>query len=440
MNAHVECGLSDEALEEYKAKAMKGLARLLDMQESGEVGFMNLPKMDFRDVKEYAKHVKGTFNDLIVIGIGGSSLGLEALCNALLPHGYNTLSYAERGSFPRVWVLDNVDPSKASSIMKECKPEDTLVCVISKSGSTVETAANFSIIYKWLDENLDNIAGSIVAITDPEKGPLRKLVNEKGLKSFVVPDNVGGRFSILSHVGLLPGAILGMDVDKLLSGADALVGQYDMAITLSAIYMYYIDKGFNINVLMPYSERLKLFGDWFCQLWGESLGKDETYSGKPINFGTTPVKVLGAIDQHSQVQLYKAGPADKVITFLEVQTHNQEKQIKTDIEAYKYIDGQPLGELMNIELKATEAAIKNAGRPSVKISVDILDEHTLGELIMLFEYIVPIIGLAYDINPFDQPAVEEGKQYAYGIMEREGFVEMKNKFEGIYVKNDDYII
>ncbi|WP_277655873.1 glucose-6-phosphate isomerase [Seleniivibrio woodruffii] len=441
MDKYITGGLSEEQLEEYKEKAKLGLSRLLRMYDNGDAGFIGLPSQNTAPLKKFAKEINGKFNDLIVVGIGGSSLGVETVCNAMLPFGYNARSFAERGCFPRVWVADNVDPSKINSILSECQPEDTFVCIITKSGSTVETAANFGVIYEWLTTKVKNPKKQICAITDPEKGSLRAMANDKGFVSFEVQPNVGGRFSVLSPVGLVPAAILGLDIDKLLQGAmSANKDGYEQILTLSAIYMYFMDKGKNINVMMPYSSRLISFADWFCQLWGESLGKSKTKNGKDISFGTTPVRATGTIDQHSQVQLYKEGPNDKVFTFIEVLNHDKDKKIVSPYEAYDYLNGHTLGKLCNIELMGTEAALKTADRPSVKISLDIVDEYTIGALFMLWQYIVPVIGLAYDIDPFDQPGVEEGKDYAYSMLGRKGYDSTKAKLTEIYKKQNDFIV
>lgn len=414
--------------------------------EEGKIGFTDLPKQDTSAMKKFAKDINGKFNDLILIGIGGSALGVETLCTSMLPHGYNARSFAGRGAFPRVWVADNVDPCKISAILDECEPEDTYVVVITKSGSTVETAANFNIIYEWLDEGAKDPKKHICTVTDPENGTLRKITNNSGYASFEVPQNVGGRFSVLSPVGgLLPAVLLGMDIDKLLEGAGSVTkDQYEKIITLASIYMYFMDNGRNINVIMPYSSRLSSMADWFCQLWGgESLGKQfNIKGGDEVLFGTTPVRAVGVIDQHSQVQLFKEGPQDKIVTFIEVSKHEKDKKIIAEYEDYEYLEGgHSLGELCNIELLATEAALKNTGKPSVKISIDSIDEQTVGALFMLFQYIVPVIGLACDIDPFDQPGVEEGgKNYAYGLLDKEGYSDMKKKFEEIFVKRDDFIV
>ncbi|MGD9808364.1 MAG: glucose-6-phosphate isomerase [Deferribacterales bacterium] len=441
MSAFIEGGLDDTALAKYREKAMTGLSRLLRLVDDGKAGFVNLPSQDTSEMKKYAKEMGGKFNDLILVGIGGSSLGMETLCNALLPYGHNARSFSTRGGFPRVWVADNVDPSKLSAILSECHPEDTFVCVITKSGSTVETAANFNIIYEWLDEGVKDVKKHFCAITDPEGGTLRKISSAEGFVTFPVPQNVGGRFSVLSSVGLLPAAMLGMDIDKLLEGAASVTkDKYEKIVTLSSIYMYFMENGRNINVLMPYSSRLSSFADWFCQLWGESLGKSKDTDGNEVLFGSTPVKAVGVIDQHSQVQLFKEGPNDKIVTFIEVEKHEKDKKIMAEFDDYGYLEGHSLGELCNIELLATEAALKNTGKPSVKVSIDSIDEYTLGALFMMWQYIVPVVGLANDIDPFDQPGVEEGKNYSYGLLGRSSYDNMKTKFEEIYVKRDDFIV
>lgn len=441
MDAFIEGGLDDSALEKYREKARVGLSRLLRLVDEDKAGFVNLPQQDTSAMKKFAKEMNGKYNDLILIGIGGSSLGIETICGAILPFGHNARNFAQRGGFPRVWVADNVDPAKISAILEECEPEDTYIVVITKSGSTVETAANFNVIYEWLDEGTKNPNKHICAVTDPENGTLRKITNEEGFDCFEVPQNVGGRFSVLSPVGLLPAALLGIDIDKLLEGAStAIKDKYERIITLSSIYMYFMDNGRNVNVMMPYSSRLSSFSDWFCQLWGESLGKQFDTEGKEVLFGSTPVRAVGVIDQHSQVQLFKEGPQDKIVTFIEVEKHEKDKKIIAEYEDYGYLEGHSLGELCNIELLATEAALKNTGKPSIKISIDSIDEYTLGALFMMFQYIVPVVGLACDIDPFDQPGVEEGKNYAYGMLGKSGYGDMKKKFEELFVKRDDFIV
>ncbi len=435
-------GISRKALKICGDKAGEGLKKLRDMAEKGLVGFPDLVNQDLSSIKKLASEVRGRFDDLIVAGIGGSALGIEAVVNALLPYGYNALGKDLRGGFPRIWVADNTDPSKISGILEHCSPESTFTVVISKSGSTVETAANFSVIFEWLKNGVKDISGHIAVITDPEKGNLRAFANDNGLPVFDIAPSVGGRFSVLSPVGLLPAALMGVDIDKLLKGAaDVTAGGYDKILTACAVYIYFMEKGRSINVLMPYSSRLEKFAEWFCQLWGESLGKKNTYSGKTVRFGTTPLRTVGAIDQHSQIQLFREGPLDKTVTFIGVKSHSAEKTIKGAFhKGFSYLEGVGLGELLNSELKATEAALLTSGVPSVRMDVDVIDEYSLGQLFMFFQYIVPVIGLSADINPFDQPGVEEAKEYAYGMMDRKGFEAKKSQFEEIYKKSDDFVL
>lgn len=442
MSDFLENGLTEEDLEQSKNEAKKGLSELITLSEASKVGFSHLPEFDLSEIKNAVKSSKGQYNDLIVAGIGGSSLGVEALTNALLPHGYNALSFGERGCLPRIWFADNVDPHKLYWILKKCEAEDTLVCVITKSGSTVETISNFSIIYKWLDENLKNPFSHIFAITDPEKGALREFAELNQIKTFSIPSNVGGRFSVLSPVGIVPAALLGIDIDRLMKGADEILkSEKEKILHLSAIYLGFIKKGYNINVLMPYTSRLKLFCEWFAQLWAESLGKKYNKNGSEVHTGTTPVGAVGANDQHSQLQLYKEGPNDKLFTFLELGSHDFDAEIQAGFHPeFSYLTGHTLAELMNYELHATELSIRKAGKPSLKIMMDGVDEYSMGKLFMLMEYVVAVTGLSLDINPFNQPGVEEGKHFAYGMLGRKGFEEKKKEFEKQYIKSDEYIL
>jgi len=440
MSDNVNSSISYDDLQKKLNTVKSGYSKLMEMVSSGEVGFTKLPDKDLSKIVDYAKSVSGQFNDMIVIGIGGSSLGLEAIENALLPFNFNTLSLAERGYFPRLWVADNVDPVKIGWILKKCNPEDTLVLIVTKSGSTVETAANACIVIEWLKESGVDIKKHVVAITDPESGSLRKYVNESGIQSFEVEKNVGGRFSVLSAVGLLPAAILGVKAEKLLEGAKAALENERQFLTLSALYLhYYLEK--RINVLMPYSSSLQKFSFWFSQLWAESLGKKYDLSGNEVFTGTTPFPAIGANDQHSLVQLFREGPDDKLVTFVEVKSHTLEKSIKEPFyEDFNYLKGVELSGLLNTELAATEAALLKSKRPSLKIIVDYLDEFSLGYLFMLYELTTAIVGLSLNVNPFDQPGVEEGKQFAYGILGRKGFEEKLMEFKKLNSKIDEYII
>jgi len=442
MKSNLDDGLNMDELESELKLAEEGLNGLNGMVESNEVGFPKLVDLDDSEIIDFARTIQGEFEDMIIIGIGGSSLGFEAVANALLPYNYNALSPDRRGYFPRFWVMDNVDPYKAYWILEHCNPHKTIVLVVSKSGSTVETAANFLIVYEWLLKNNVNLKRSVIAITDPKKGDLRNIVSRFGLKSFVVPENVGGRFSVLSSVGIVPLAILGIDIRELKNGGRFFIHNgKNIYLKMTAIYNAYLKRGKNINVLMPYTSRLKSFAEWFCQLWGESLGKRYTKDGKEVFFGSTPVAAIGSIDQHSQLQLYKEGPLDKLITFIQLDKHDFNQELNGDwYENYRYLTGVDLSRLLNVELQATEVALKKANRVSMKISIDFLDEFSIGYLFMLYEYVVATLGIINNINPFDQPGVEEGKDYAYGILNRTGYENKRKEYEEFGKRESEYIV
>jgi glucose-6-phosphate isomerase len=441
-SSSIACGVSDESLLQQVEKAKRGMAKLNDMVKEKKVGFPNLPYQDVTNIKGFAKEIYKKYNDLVVIGIGGSALGFESVVNALLPHGYNSLSFADRKGYPRYWLLDNADPALASSVMKFCNPEDTFVLVISKSGSTVETAANFALIYEWMKSKSVDLKKHIAVVTDPSKGPLYDLSQDKGLPNFPLGNDIGGRFSVLSSVGLLPAAILGIDIERMLKGAATVVeSDHRQLFAMAGVYMHYLDQKRPINILMPYSSRLNKFAEWYCQLWGESLGKRYTTDNREIYFGNTPVKAVGAVDQHSQLQLYREGPDDKFITFIELAAHDNEKTLNGSFHpVFEYLTGHKMGALLNAELHATEAALSLSGRPSMRLELNLLDEAGLGQLFMLFQYVTAIIGLSNDIDPFDQPGVEEGKDFAYGLMGRKGYDGKKKQFDELYVKHKQYII
>jgi glucose-6-phosphate isomerase len=310
----------------------------------------------------------------------------------------------------------------------------TLVNVISKSGETAETSAQFLIVRDRLMKALDpeEARKRIIVTTDAAHGTMRKIVDQEGFRSLVVPDGVGGRFSVLTPVGLFSAAMCGIDIDGLLEGAAAM----DLALSdpnpatnpagrIAAIHHLYMQRGKRLHVMMPYSQQLKDMADWYRQLWAESLGKIRPGNGE--NVGPTPIKALGATDQHSQVQLYREGPNDKVTTFLEVEEFDVDTNIPRGfpgIEAMDYLgrseDGT-LGGLLNIEKKATELAMLASQRPSLTVRFPEVSPRTVGEFIYLYESVIPIMGKLDGINPYDQPAVELGKQLTFHFMGRQGF-------------------
>ncbi|MBY0404622.1 MAG: glucose-6-phosphate isomerase, partial [Cyanobacteria bacterium] len=272
------------------------------------------------EIKAYCASVKNQYDSLVILGIGGSSLGGFSLLKALLHPYWNDLSPAERGGFPKFYFLENVDSDQVAGLMDVLNPEKTLVNVITKSGTTAETMSAFMTFKAWLEKSLgaEKAANHIVATTDVKKGILREIANQEGYKTFEVPDDVGGRFSIFSAVGLLPAALCGISIEEILRGVnelDKVLQSPDLAhnpAAQNALIQYEMfKKGKTISVFMPYSYRLAPISDWYVQLWAESLGKKENLQGQKVYVGPTPVRAVGVTDQHSQVQLFNEGPFDK---------------------------------------------------------------------------------------------------------------------------------
>ena len=385
-------------------------------------------------VKEYAAMTEGMFENILVLGIGGSALGGMAVCEALLKPYWNLLTPEQRNKLPRIFFLDNIDPDQINGLFDVLDLKKTLVNVITKSGSTAETMSQFMIVKDRLEQELgDNYRRHIVATTDRNSGILRQISNEEGYKTFVVPDDVGGRFSVFSAVGLLPFAMVGIDIDALMQGIkdmDLALKNTDIRHNIAAqnaLIHYLMDtrKGKNLSVMMPYSTRLKYVSDWFVQLWAESLGKEKDLDGNKVNIGPTPIKALGATDQHSQIQLYNEGPNNKIINFIRV------KEFDTTVEIPKIFEftgigclgGKTINELINAEADSTKVALVDYQRPNVTITLDRVDPYHIGQLLYLLEVQTAIAGELYNINTFNQPGVEQAKNYTYALMGRAGYEE-----------------
>lgn len=383
-------------------------------------------------VKEYAALVEGRFENILVLGIGGSALGGLAVTEALLKPYWNFLDREQRNNFPRIFFLDNIDPDYMDALLGMLDLKKTLVNVITKSGDTAETMAQFMILKDRLEQELgDDYRKNIVATTDKRTGILRQISEQEGYKTFVVPDDVGGRFSVFSAVGLLPFALVGLDIDEIANG----VKDMDLALKNTDIYHniaaqnalihYLLDvkKGKNISVMMPYSSRLKYVSDWYAQLWAESLGKNKNLNGESVQVGPTPVKALGATDQHSQIQLFNEGPNNKVVDFIRVENFDTNLQIPKIFEytGIGYLGGKTMNNLMDAEADSTKITLSDYSRPTVTISIDRINGYNIAQLLYMFEVQTAIAGSLYNVDAFNQPSVEQGRNYTYGIMGRAGY-------------------
>ncbi|MBO5948734.1 glucose-6-phosphate isomerase [bacterium] len=385
-------------------------------------------------VKEFASMVQGRFDNVLVLGIGGSALGGIAVTEALLKPYWNLLTPEQREHNPRIFFLDNIDPDSINGLLNILDLRRTLVNVITKSGSTAETMSQFMIVKDRLEKELgDDYRKNIVATTDKASGVLRQLSDQEGYKTFVVPDDVGGRFSVFSAVGLLPFALVGINIDEIIQGVkdmDLSLKNTDIHNNIAAqnaLIHYLMDtkKGKNLSVMMPYSSRLKYVSDWYVQLWAESLGKEIDKNGNRVNIGPTPIKALGATDQHSQIQLYNEGPNDKVINFIRVKEFDTVLEIPNIFEytGIGYLGGKSINSLINAEADSTKVALTDYQRPNVTITLDRVDGYNIAQLLYMLEVQTAIAGELYNINTFNQPGVEQAKNYTYALMGRSGYEE-----------------
>jgi glucose-6-phosphate isomerase len=419
----VEGGLRSDELDEVRPRLQQAVDELL----GSPPGFMRLPK-----TSEYAEASVGVAEeilgsgatDFIHVGIGGSALGPMAIQKALNDPYYNALPAEDRRG-PRLHFAENTDPNTLAAILDFVDATATWVNVVTKSGSTAETMANFLVIRGWLAEALGDFGYQerTIATTDPEEGYLKDIADREDLKLLPIPKDVGGRFSVLTPVGLLPASVTGLDVHALLAGAAQCVDevneqgtQHPAVVGAAMHYLMDTTRGRNVRVMMPYADALERLAAWFVQLWAESLGKD----GK----GSTPHGAVGTTDQHSQIQLYMQGPQDKVVEIVEVENHPRDLEIPRayeDLDGVAYLGGHTLAELLNVECDATRKALTEAGRPNSTIKLGTVSEENLGYLFQALEVQTAVAGSLYGVNAFDQPGVEAGKQITYKGMGRPGY-------------------
>ena len=427
-----EQGVSDRLLDSLRERVHTVSADIKKQRNAGELPFFNLPFAEVGDIASYADRAQERFENFINVGIGGSSLGAQALVAALC-HPFHNLLAPEKSHGLRMFFADNIDPDFLAGMFEIANPEKTLFNIVTKSGSTAETMGTFLLVKSHLKSAVgENWREHVVVSTDPEKGDLRTIAGKENLVSFVVPPGVGGRFSVLSPVGLLPAACAGINIMDLLDGAAVMHKRLESANVMEnpaylySIYQYLLDreKGKTISVMMPYSTGLYGLADWYCQLWAESLGKRFDLHGREVYVGPTPVKALGVTDQHSQVQLYVEGPFDKVFTILAVESF---KHTLTMEQAYEgtssldYLGDSSMAELMEAERLGTIYALTSNQRPNMTITFPEITPHTVGQFIFAFEVATLFSGGLYNINPLDQPGVEAGKIAAFALMGRKGY-------------------
>ncbi len=352
---------------------------------------------DISVIKKYAHDFRERFKKLVVIGIGGASLGAQALTAIR--------STASRSKIKLVY-FDNLDANQVA--VELAQTSDTGFLVVSKSGSTLETIAQTLLALDNADPD------QFLFITEPGESPLRSIGLNKGIVILDHDPKLGGRFSVFSLVGMLPAMVAGLDIEKIREGGNEILDSImevadpsEIAPIASAAMIHAISPKISTTVIMPYDDRLLYFSHWVCQLWAESLGKSSR--------GLTPVVARGATDQHSQLQLYLDGPPDKIVTIISVEPETGGHRIRKDlaeIAETKYLSGRNLSEVIAVEAKATKDALVTAGRPVREIVLSKVDEFTVGALMMHFMLETVLVALTTETHPFDQPAVERGKKLA----------------------------
>lgn len=410
--------------------------------QAGKLGWIDLPNNtdEARRITVWAKKARASFDTFVVLGIGGSALGPIALQQALRPFYWNQLERPARKGNAKLYVYDNVDPRWAADLLSVLDLKKTLFNVISKSGTTAESLAAYFIFRKAVEKAVGpkKALQHFVFTTDAQKGYLREQAAREKIQTFEIPGNVGGRFSVLTPVGLLPAAMTGMDIGQLLAGAREMKGrcrsgsiQDNPAAAFAAIQYLFYQKGVKLSVLMPYSQNLWSVADWYRQLWAESLGKRVDRSNKVVNVGPTPINALGVTDQHSQAQLYMEGPYDKVITFLSVEDFGTTVKIPP-VDKNHYLSNRSLNDLLKAEEQGTRAALTKAERPNVNVTVPEISAFTVGELFFFFEMATAYMGELLNINAFDQPGVELAKVYTHALMGRAGYETQRAELEKLH--------
>ncbi|MBI4684751.1 MAG: glucose-6-phosphate isomerase [Nitrospirae bacterium] len=417
-----ERGISERQIEGIKT-TVHDIDRRIKGRERNELAFIDLLEQDTTEIKGIASDIRKQFENFIILGIGGSALGPKAILEALSPlHNLDKR--------PKVFIYDNVDPRTLDRILSLIDIKKTAVNVITKSGSTAETMASFMILWDKFSKSVPDAQKRFFATTDPVKGNLREISNEKGFRTLPIPQNVVGRYSVLSPVGLLLAEVIGINSAEILKGAIDIHKKcsdpeiWKNPAYLFGVLLYIMDKEEkkNINVIVPYADGLKSTAEWFCQLWAESLGK--------LGTGSTPYPSIGTTDQHSQLQLWMEGSEDKVIIFVKINDYGCDLKIPMifhDMDGLSYLGGHTLSELIKAEEESTELALARIKRPNMSISIPKVDAYHMGQMFHFFEIATAFAGFLYGVNPFNQPGVEEGKNFTYGMMGKKGYEAKKEE-------------
>jgi len=414
-------GISQQDINKINSQTNKAFDEVINKSSVEAQTYLDLvrnPK-DIKEIEQFAEEVCKKFDNFVVLGIGGSALGTRALFASLTNIHYNRME-KQRGKRPRLFIRDSIDPDKFEGLLEILDSSKTMFCIVTKSGSTLETMLQMSIVEKELKKKVGkNYYDHFCVITSIPDTPLHKWVIKNKVKTFYFSQNLSGRFSVFSAVGLLPAAVVGVDIRKVLKGGNYMLDrcsntniENNPALMGATLQKIAINKGVNISFLMPYADNLRVIADWYCQLWAESLGKTiQTKEGKCF-IGQTPVRAFGTVDQHSQMQLCLEGPYDKVITFIRVLKFDRDATIPKMSGGLlaDYICGRKMSEILITSQKATQQALIECNHMNRTIIIPKVDEFAIGELLMYFMLETSFIGAMFGLNTYNQPSVELIKQ------------------------------
>lgn len=419
-------GITPEECEDIRSQVLAAHQKVEEEQRQKTAPLWDLPESaeSLKAVSEISHRIKNQFENLLVIGIGGSSIGLKCLLGALLPPLYNLKGTTSRAGFPRIFVLEAPSPETLVDLMETLEIRKTCINLVSKSGRTVETLAIWFCIQEILKKEVGRRwREHVVVITGEGRGtqiknPLAELAEEEDLVTLTIPENLPGRFSVFSPVGLFGATCVGIDAAALLKGARESIkslsnDDFESNPTLfNAVVHYFLcaKKGKGTSVMMPYGDSLKEFGNWYSQLFAESLGKTSQ--------APTPLPCLGPQDQHSLLQLFQEGPKDKIVTFIEVDRFPMEKRIPKQVGEFSYLSHQGLEAILKAELRATGKSLAEVGCPSVTVTMDQLDAFHIGQLLMSYMIQTVLTAALMNVNPYDQPGVDRSKELTRALLSK----------------------
>ena len=424
-------GIKEKEIMKYKDKVEKAHNELhkLSNDENEFAGWLELPtnydKEEFEKIKMVAEKIKKDSDVLVVIGIGGSYLGARAVIEALNSTFYNILPDKQRKSPQIFFVGNNISPDYVNELLECISQKNISVNVISKSGTTTEPAIAFRIFREYLESKygIDEARKRIYVTTDKAKGALKNLANEEEYETFVIPDNIGGRYSVLTAVGLLPIAVAGIDIEKLMNGARNGQEKYnDSNLKYNNCYKYAVARNIlykqnkNIEILVNYEPKMLYFTEWWKQLYGESEGKEEK--------GIFPAGAIFTTDLHSLGQYIQEGKKELFETIINVEKTNTDIKMKADeddLDGLNYLEGKTMNYINHKAMEGTIEAHTTGKVPNIVINVEKVNEENLGELIYFFELACAISASILGVNPFNQPGVETYKKNMFKLLEKPGY-------------------